>query len=166
MIILLLLLLLTPLPPFPLPASLLRLPRRERQQLLRVRDAVQPDALRKRDVLCQDTQQGISQVPCKEIQQDRAVHRVSRMFRHSTSNSSKIEIVFLELLYFFSCRSKFHKKKKLKRTPSNLAWLACASTSRLPDDLRFKTTLKAAYRLENKQLRCFGTIPPDICPPQ
>lgn len=70
------------LPPlFPLSALRPRLPRREGQRLLCVRDTVQPDPLWERDVLCQDTQQGVGQVSRKEIQQDGAVHLVSQMFR-------------------------------------------------------------------------------------
>lgn len=54
-----------------------RLPRGAGQRLLRVRDPVQPDALRQGDVIRQDTKQGVGQIPRQEIQQDGAVHRVS-----------------------------------------------------------------------------------------
>lgn len=41
---------------------------------------MQHDSIWQRAVLCEDTQQGVGQVPCQEIQQDGAVHCVSSTF--------------------------------------------------------------------------------------
>lgn len=61
-----------------IPSSVLaRFPGGERQWLLCVWNTLQHDALRQRVVLRQDPQQGFSQIPGQEVQQDRAVHCVS-----------------------------------------------------------------------------------------
>lgn len=54
----------------------LRFPGGEGQRLLRVRDAVQHDQVQQGAVLRQDPQQGLGEVPGKEVQQIRAVHQV------------------------------------------------------------------------------------------
>lgn len=58
-------------------SDLARFPGGERQWLLCVWNTLQHDALRQRVVLRQDPQQGFSQIPGQEVQQDRAVHCVS-----------------------------------------------------------------------------------------